>query len=417
MAGPFDFLHLKNRSKGSPNELSFDVLDAARNDIASQEKRGSRISLGSMPSQGSYHGVAGASTFSAAPEVERRKRQRRAHSARTWAIAVVAVAALIGAGVYLGYQYYGGKMDFKGRYDQLIGRFVDIDKTLVMVDELMEEPERMINGDASPTVSTTSQDGLQASSDEGSSSSSARKGAAAVALSEEAEDLSADLSGTKRELNAIAAEAQQMRELASNDEDRVALAQAVSAATARADMIADLEDSFEVARDASRRLSQVNGAWDKVLEADAMARDAAEMANGAGTEEATIQARKLTEQARDLFEEARDELGSLESGNPTISFSQERGYLDKRIESLDYAVKTANALLINDREGATSANNAYNAQDREAALLAESLPSSEAEKVQEAYDARFEQVARQYDESRNKASTADSSIRAYLDSR
>ena len=414
MAGPFDFLHIKKHSEGSPNELSFDVLDAARNEVTSQEKRGARIPMGSMQSKGSYHGVTGASTFSAAPEVERRKRQRHAHSVRTWVIALVAVAAFIGAGVYAGYQYYGGKLDFKGRYEQLIGQFVGIDKTLVKVDELMREPTRMLNGDI--PITTLQDDSQTSSSDKASSSTSQQKSTETIVLSKEAQDLAADLTSTKRELNAIKAEAQQMRELATNDGDRVALTQVNAAASARADMVTDLEDSFEVAREASSRLSQVNNAWKKVMEADEAARDAAEMANEANTEEATIKARQRTEQARDLFQEAREELRSLESGTPPISFSSERSYLDKRIESLNHAVKTANALLINDRDGANAANNAYNAEDREAATLAESLPASESEKVEKAYEERFAQIARQYDTNRSEALTADSAIRVYLDS-
>lgn len=41
MAGVFDFLHLKRNTRGSSNELSFDVLDAARNDLDSKRRRGS----------------------------------------------------------------------------------------------------------------------------------------------------------------------------------------------------------------------------------------------------------------------------------------------------------------------------------------------------------------------------------------
>ena len=78
MSGHFDFLHVKKNSAGSPNELSFDVLDAARSQLDGKKSRTSRGSLSTSPKQGSYHGVGSGSTLSAVPEVERRKKLLRA---------------------------------------------------------------------------------------------------------------------------------------------------------------------------------------------------------------------------------------------------------------------------------------------------------------------------------------------------
>ena len=72
MAGPFDHLHIKGRTAGTSNELSFDVLDAVRSEPSQKKARSVFIPSGPRQSQGSYTGVAGTSTLSAVPEVERR---------------------------------------------------------------------------------------------------------------------------------------------------------------------------------------------------------------------------------------------------------------------------------------------------------------------------------------------------------
>lgn len=396
MAGPFDHLHIKGRTAGSSNELSFDVLDAARSELEPQ-KRSSLLPSTPKVAQGSFHGVSGTSTFAAAPEVTRRKKARRAHTVRIWLIGLLAVAALVGAGAYFGYGYYRTTMDFKGQYNALIERLVDIDKTMVEIDTFMEDPAAVISA-AAP-------------SEQESDVLGETKRYSAV------EELFGQSESISRELKAISAESQQMREMASKDDDRAALAQVALASSAREEMLQNAENALSVARDAEEKVAKTSEAWDMVLEADGIARDAAEQANAARTEEATLEARQATEKARHDFEEAREALVLLESGKPSINFSDEKKYIEKRIESLDSAIRTANYLLANDREGATNANNAYNAADKEAVALAKNLPESESEKVVKAYESQLENSQKKYDDNRAAATTADSAIRAYLDGR
>lgn len=400
MPGPFDFLHIKGHTEGSSNELSFDVLDAARSDADSQKKRGSRISPGIKPSQGSYHGVAGSSTLSAAPEVERRKRARRAHTRRIWVIAIVAILAFVGTGSYLGYLYYQSKVDFGGRFNVLIDRLVEVDKTIVNVDELMQNPQVMVDENASSNSSTE-----------------ATKNSDEQGLSSAAQEASRKIPSLRRELNAINAEAQKLREAAARDDERVVLSQLQAATEAREKMFGNAEEALALAKQAGMRVVKINDAWTKVLEADEMARSAAEAANEANTEEATLDARRMTESARVLFIGAKEELEVIEVEKPKLNLSLEKSYIDKRAESLEAAVRTANALLASNREGAVAANNAYNEADKEAASLALSLPASEGSQVTQAYQTQFQNMAKEYDKSRAAATTADSSLRSYLDNR
>ena len=400
MTGPFDFLHIKSRTVGSSNELSFDVLDAARTDADDQEKRNARSSAGIKPSQGSYHGVMGTSTLSAAPEVARRKQVRRAHTRRIWLIAFVAIIALAGTGAYFGYLYYQGKSNFGGRFNTLIDGLTEIDKTIVEVDVLMQDPLKMIDLNASSDASSGEPGGKEKSG-----------------LSPEAQQALNKIPSLKRELNAIAVEARQLKETASLDEERAALSQVEAAAIARENMFQSSEEALEVAKQAAARVVSTNNAWNKVLKADEMARGAAEVANEANTEEATLEARRQTESARTLFVEAKEDLESIETERPRVSFSAEKTYIDKRTQSLEAAVKTANALLANNREGAVSANNAYNEADKEAAALAHNLPSSEGMQVVQVYEKQLETAIEAYNENRASAATADSSLRSYLEGR
>ena len=381
MAAPFDFLHIKRRTAGSSNELSFDVLDAASKQAdeadAGRQQRQARPATAPKPSQGTYHGVAGSSTLSGMAEVERRKRQRRARTARLWVIAAAAVIALVGTGIFFGYRVYQDRVDFSARFSHLIDRFIEIDQTMVDIDSLMLDP---LNS---------------------------------VELVERAE-VAERFASLNRELNAVKAEARDMEPAAQGDGDRSALWQAANAASARSDMIAAAESAFTLSKHANQLSDEAVAAWSKVLEADSLARDATELANGARTEQATLEAQDKTKQARDLMNTALTGLEHVEKEEPRIDLSAEREYTAKRIEALDAAVATADALLANDRAAAEEANDAYNAADRQAATLAVDLSETPSDHVKAAYQPDLDAILASYADARNDVTTADSALRSYL---
>ena len=380
MAGPFDFLHIKRRTAGSSNELSFDVLDAASKEAADKgdrQQRQSRASTAPKPSQGTYHGVAGSSTLSGLAEVERRKRARRARTARLWIIAAVAVIALVGTGVFFGYRIYQDRVDFSSRFNQLIDRFIEIDQTMVDIDSLMADP---LNS---------------------------------VELVERAE-VANRFASLNRELNAVIAEAHDMESSAFSESDRSALEQAAEAADARSSMIAAAESAFTLSERANQISDEAVAAWNKVLEADSQAREATELANSARTEQATRNAQEKTKQARDLMDVALADLERVEKEEPRVDLSTERKYVSKRIEALDAADDTANALLADDRAAATAANDAYNAADSEAVALAADLPETLAGQVKATYESDLDRILESYTDARNAVTAADSALRSYL---
>ena len=378
MAGPFDFLHLKSHTEGSSNELTFDVLEAASRGLdGKKDKDRSAAPTAPKPSQGSYHGVGNTSTLSNAPEVTRRKRARRARAARSWLIAVVAVAALVGTGVFFGYQIHQERVDFSDRFNHLIDRFIEIDHTMVEVDSLMADPLNSVE---------------------------------LVKRSE----VSDRFSSLARELNATIAAAHELEPSAKSDEDRSALAEVEKAANARSDMLDAAESAFTLSKRVNQLADSATDAWKDVLEGDSIAREAAALANKASNEEETNAAREKTQQARDFMDGARVTLSQVAKEQPGIDFSAETAYVNKRIESLDAAVKTADALLANDRDAARSANDAYNAADSEAAALAGAITVAPAEHVRAAFQSTLEESLQAYTQARATVTAADSSLRAYL---
>ena len=379
MAGPFDFMHIKGRTAGSSNELSFDVLDAARSDYGKKRKKDKKAPRASTPapSQGSYHGVSGTATLSAAPEVERRKRERRTHSLKLGFVAVIAVVALVGAAGYFGYTYMMGQQNFTGSYDSLINRFRELDKTIVQVDAIMANPY-----------------------DSGQMEAEA--------------NLLDKFPQMTRELNALTAEARSMKGLTSVPEDTAALSGVESAATARKDMLSAAEGAFTLSKQVKGVAYQADKVWSSVSEADAKAREATEIANAASTQEETQQARDATVEAYNLFEEALISLQDVGNQTPGTVFDLEISYLKKRVAALDAAIDTEDALLSGDRNTAEAKNETYNDADAEAAMLAARFETSPGRQVREAFQVDMTAWQEKYQDARAEAATADATVRSYL---
>ena len=88
--------------------------------------------------------------------------------------------------------------------------------------------------------------------------------------------------------------------------------------------------------------------------------------------------------------------------------------MDKRLEALDYASATAQALLDRNKSEATSQAKLYNEADSAAVKLAAALPTDLSEPVKAAFEKDIEDLRKKYDDARYAASAADDRIRDYL---
>ncbi|MBQ9003805.1 MAG: hypothetical protein IJ087_18320 [Eggerthellaceae bacterium] len=379
MSGPFDFLHIKSRTAGSSNELSFDVLDSHRRDL-DEKRRANRarspfLTGAPRPSQGSYTGVAGTSTLSAVPEVERRKRARRARAIRVRVLVVLLVVALVAAGAFFGFRLYQNRVDYVGRFSTLVEQLVDVDKSLVAVDRLMIDPLNTVERDKRDT---------------------------ALAGFPELES----------KLDALIAETRSLSREKMSPDDVTAIAKVEETSTARQDLLAVAADAFKLSEIANRQITEANTAWGMVLAGDAVAREATEIANSASTVEATQRARDKTVEAYDQMATARAQLLVIQQGIAGLDFSGEIGYIDKRLESLEAGIATSDALLAGDRATATASNDAYNTADRAAADLATRLPASITAQVKALYADEIARKKSLYDAGRAAAVAADATLRS-----
>ena len=158
---------------------------------------------------------------------------------------------------------------------------------------------------------------------------------------------------------------------------------------------------------------QVGEAWQQTGEADSLAREAAQLA-GENSQEAITRSTELSNEASSLFSDVRTTMEALAQEDAEVDLSAQIAYLDKRIEALGYAVASNDALLARDTAAAVEQNDAYNAADKEAASLAAALPIDPGQPVLDALEERLADPIEAYEAARGQASTSDAFLRDYF---
>lgn len=396
MADGFDFLHLKRRTAGSSNELSFDVLDAASRELDEQAKR--RRKRGARGTQGGRNtGMRGVapiggrstrtvtqrashartSTYGGADEVKRRKHVRRVKSVRLQVIVALVLMVVLCGCVFVSHRFYQDHLDLTGHIDGLVGRLTQVDESIVVIDGIMRDPTNVTNAEA-----------------------------CAQAL-----DAMPQL---QRDLNSISDDAQALTFREGAETATETLGDVVAAAETREGLLSAASDAFELAVQVNEEVSVLNDLWMTVLDADHQVRDAAQVANKATTVEETTAARDATAAAQSLFQSVLDRLATLQSPAGELDLEAQSNYLQKRIEALDYALATSDALIALDESAAQRANDAYNEAERDAADLAADLPTAPGDAVLTLYGDQIDEVRAAYKDAREAVSLADTRLRERL---
>ena len=376
MAGIFDNLHVKRHTAGSSNELSFDVLDLKRDEADARAAKSGKAPKMPKASKGSYHGVTGTATLSGQLEVQQRKAARQSHRLRWRIVIAVLCVAAVGGLLYLGMAHKDSQVEFSQRIEGLVSRLMVVDETLSTADEIM--------------LGTL---------DEESAAMRA--------------EIKKQIPQLSTELNKISVDAQTLKANGMNERDSLIASQVAESAKARVAMLGVIEEGFDLADEAVVQVDRANSLWNEVLGADQLARVAIAQANKATTPEATQEVLDKTRQALDEFKTVLSELQNLEA-TYGMDFSAQKAYLSKKIESLELAASTSEALLAGDREAATKANDAYNEADAEAAALAADLPPSIGGIVQSCFEDKIAACQRRYDDARERTVQADANVREYL---
>lgn len=189
----------------------------------------------------------------------------------------------------------------------------------------------------------------------------------------------------------------------------------MTAASARRTMFEKGWSALESAQDFSSLYEQLNELWQGVLEADDHARQAAQAASS-GDLSTIGPSTELANQAIGEFEQARSHLQELALANPSIDVSVQETYLDTRIEALGYAVASNEALAVRDTQTAVAQNDAYNAADAEAADLAQQLPADPGQSAVDAMQQLIGDDIESYEAARAQASASDAFLRDYFGS-
>lgn len=158
---------------------------------------------------------------------------------------------------------------------------------------------------------------------------------------------------------------------------------------------------------------RVGEAWQQTGEADSLAREAAQLA-GENSQEEITRSTELSNEASSLFSDVRATMEVLAQEDAEVDLSAQIAYLDKRIEALGYAVASNDALLARDTAAAVEQNDAYNAADKEAASLAAALPIDPGQPVLDALEERLADPIEAYEAARGQASTSDAFLRDYF---
>lgn len=381
MAGVFDHIHLKKHTTGSPNELSFDVLDKASNELDGKDKKPSLPTHISKPAKQSFHGVSGASSLSGQAEVEERKSARLRSNRRTWLLALAPVAAAIVV-VAVALWAFAPPLVQEEKYfdeelDALVAKFVEIDSFMTKIDALMEDPL-----------------------------SDQSKASYAEYLDQ--------IEPYQKRISEIRSDIAKVSDSTWSDDRKQALKQLDSAAEARSSMLTAAGGTIGIASKIETDVAQANKAWESVIEADQKARDAAQQANTATTEKETISVQELTREAHDEMTAAQKSLQEIADRHVGIDLQSHMAYLKAKVEALDHALATGEALLSVDRAKAQSENEAYNEADAKAAGLAESLPTSVEDAIRASFDQEISIYEAKYQASRDQAISADAVVRSYL---
>ena len=435
--------HIKKHTRGTSNEISFSVLDAAKDalDGGADDKQKhaplfGRIALFTLPgrrkkpaptptkerglplSTGDFVSVDDASPASAittvkpvsretnqpvkssasltvpvekvvpAPaqpakpkrspeeEIARRKARRRLSKVlAVSAIVIITVGLLAVGGTYL-YHDYQTQRGHVAVLDDALNLVGDTDSTLIGMQEIVSDPFQDRGNETRAKIQT-------------------------------------ELGVVDEKLQQADKKAREVSLELTNARDKEAANQTVIAVSARRTMIEQGQMLMDAATEAQNAYERIDEAWSTLLEADELARQAAQLVVDTTVE--NVEASKTkTNDALKAFDTALSAFADMQTEYPPVDLAPYIDYVQKRQESLGYALASDDAFLAKNKEEAVAQNNAYNIADAEAATLAKMLPKDPAIIVDEAFKNEIAEASKAFSTACLQAGSADAFIHDYL---
>lgn len=413
--------HIKRHTIGTSNEISFSVLDAAKNALDEDEgssrrsfrpgiihlftlpsRRGKGVStpqkdqglpLPSGPSSSERPRFSAKSRLakrkeersrkeasrpkrSPHEEVAWRKARRRRHRFAAAAVIVLILGAFAGAGFLYLQQEEAKQQSNVFQLRQALDLIEETDGILMEVDALVSEP---FDDEAAQRWS----------------------------------ELRSVIPDTEKQL----AEAEEKALAAANglreSMDKEAANSAVATLAARTLMVERAAAVLDERDGARAAQAAIDEAWRYVLSGDALARQSAASASDT-TEDNIARSKDEANEAIAEFTHAIDLFQSIESSYEDAELSAQMAYVEKRVEALGYAIASNDAFLVRDLDEAVRQNDAYNQADEDAASLAAELPDNPSQSILDALNDRTESALDDYSSARLRAASADAFLRDYL---
>ncbi|MBR5259549.1 MAG: hypothetical protein IKV48_03645 [Eggerthellaceae bacterium] len=226
-------------------------------------------------------------------------------------------------------------------------------------------------------------------------------------------ELMADLEESKAALASVIEGAAALYDSLDDPYDQEAAVQAQVAAEARLSMIDSGIVVLEQMRSSGNALEHAENAWINLLGADTLLREAAELASNTSKETVTASMEK-TNEALGLLATSASHFKSAESELSEVDFSKYLEYVDLRTQSANHALLSDQAYLDRNKEKAAAENDKYNELDAQAAALAKEIGSDPVSMVVATVDPIIDAELERYLDDRARASTSDESLRAYL---
>lgn len=401
---PHHPMHIKSRTQGSSNEISFSVLDAAREardaeERARREAAAGKVSLftlgkGSKPHSTPVKGQSivlpgggSAPNHAASSSVDR---GMRGVVPVIVVVCVLLALTLVGGQTLLSVREQ--QTSLRGLLDNQMNVIKACDETLIPFDTLVME---------------------QYDEDRLTASATGDKAPSADELSDGYRDVVADIVPVRTNLESAITEVEALQPSLKENSDKEAAAQAITAARSRLNMLDAGVGIIEESLMATESFLDARTGWRAIIDADAAAREATELTREM-TEDNVKASQKKSEQALRLLNDAQEKFLQAESLYPGLDLTPFDDYVAKRIEAQQAALAADAAYLDRNKEELTANNERYNALEDEAAALAQKLGDDPETLVSSRFYAAIEEGVKAYEAERLKAGNADAFLREYL---
>lgn len=405
-------MHIKRNTAGSSNEISFSVLDAAKEalgeDRHDQGGTGgiSLFTLGkkgkprSTPAKDQHIVLSGdaakhSRSRSASPSSGERHAAAQARTARRTipvivGICVVLVLALVGLQTWL--QMVDRQKSLRSQLDGQLELLAAADEVVIPLDDLVM---KLVDANF---FSEEAQADPQLSQE---------------ALAETYRTVVADIAPARTELEGMVASIEDIEPSLTDNRDEEAAAQAIIAAQSRLNMLDAGVKIIDEALMATESYEAAEDGWTRVIDGDAAVREATDLAKDMTKDNVQASMAK-TQESIVAFGEAEALFDHAVSAYPGLDLQSVEEYLAKRQEAQAVALELDQAYLDRDKTALKKKSSQYNTLEDEAASLAQTLGERPENIVVQKYRSAVADEKEAYDAERLKAGNADTFLRDYL---